>query len=96
MYKIVGKFLTKTERLMLVLADSRISMENDEEFFFNQAYLLEDPKPENFLEAFESGKIVLDVRMHLKPNDTVRNHGTGIRIHESDLPILYAKKRSLI
>ena len=55
-----------------------------------------DPKPENFLEAFKSGKIVLDIRMHLKPNNVVRNHGTGIRIHENDIPLLYAKKRSLL
>ena len=96
MYRIVGKFLIKTERLMLVLAASRKTEENKEEFFFNQAYLLEEPDENNFLEAFNKGKIVLDIRMHLKPNNTVRNHGTGIRIHEKDIPLLYAKKRTLM
>jgi len=96
MYTIVGKFLNKTERLMLVLADSRLTEDKREEFHFNNAYLLEDPQPENFLDAFKNGKVVIDIRMHLKPNNSVRNHGTGIRIYENDIPLLYAKKCTLI
>lgn len=96
MYSIVGKFLNKTERLILVFADSRSTAGNREEFHFNRAYLLQEPKPDNFLEAFTNGCIVIDIRMHLKPNDTVRNHGTGIRIRENDIPLLYARKQTLL
>lgn len=96
MFTIVGKFLNKTERLMMVIADSKISENQREEFFFNNAYLLENPNPDNFLVAFKNGKIVIDIRMHLKSNNIVRNHGTGIRIKENDIPLLYAKRRSLI
>jgi len=83
-------------RLLLVLADSRFSEPLKEEFHFKQAYLLEDPKAENFIDAFKKGKVVIDLRMHLKPNGVVRNHGTGIRIEEKDMILLYNKKRILM
>jgi hypothetical protein len=95
-YTIVGKFLNKTERLLLVLADSQLRADKKEEFHFNEAYLLTDPKPQNFIEAFKKGSIVIDIRMHLKPNEMVRNHGTGFRIREIDIPLLYATRRNLI
>lgn len=95
-YTIVGKFLNKTERLLLVLADSKLRKDKKEEFHFNEAYLLTDPKPENFVEAFKKGSIVIDIRMHLKPNKAVRNHGTGFRIREIDIPLLYSTRRNLV
>jgi hypothetical protein len=95
-FTIIGRFLNKTERLILVLADSRLTEENKEEFHFNEAYLLKDPQPQNFLEAFKKGSIVIDIRMHLNSTNKVRNHGTGIRIREIDMPLLYATKRILL
>ena len=96
MYTIVGKFLNKTERLMLVIADSRITEERKEEFHFNEVYLLQNPKPECFLEAFQKGSVVIDIRMHLNPRNAIRNHGTGIRIRESDIALLYERKQVLL
>ena len=96
MYKIVGKFLNKTQSLLLVSANSRLTEDKREEFHFTNAYLFEDPQPESFLEAFKNAKVVIDVRMYLRPNNSVRNHGTAIRIHENDIPLLYTKKRTLL
>jgi len=96
MYKIVGKFLNKTQSLLLVSANSRLTEDKREEFHFNNAYLFEDPQPESFLEAFKNAKIVIDVRMYLRPNNSVRNHGTAVRICENDIPLLYTKKRTLL
>ena len=95
-YTIVGKFLNKTERLLLVIADSKITEESKEEFLFNEAYLLQNPKPECFLEAFRKGGVVIDIRMHLNPRNAVRNHGTGIRVRESDIALLYERKQILL
>ncbi|GAH00942.1 unnamed protein product [marine sediment metagenome] len=95
MYNIVGKFLTKTERLILVTADVEIGEDEKEKFHYNEAYLLENPMAENFLNAFGERKIVIDIRMHLKPSGGVRNHGTGIRVHEHNLPSLYSSKKNL-
>jgi hypothetical protein len=94
-YVIAGKFMTKLDRLLLILADHKL--ENGVEFFhFNEAYLLENPTPEKFLEAFERGELFIDLRMHLKESGGVRNHGTGFRISEKNLKDLYSKVRQLI
>lgn len=96
MYVIVGRFLNKTERLLLIVADSRKNEQNREEFLFREAYLLMEPNPQRFLEAFKSGSVAIDIRMHLKRNMAVRNHGTGFRIREIDIPLLYGDKRQLL
>lgn len=94
-YVIAGKFMTKLDRLLLIFADNKIE-NGKEHFHFNEAYLLENPTPEKFLEAFERSELMIDIRMHLKPSGGVRNHGTGFRISEKNLMLLYAKKRRLI
>ncbi|MEM9686906.1 MAG: MvaI/BcnI family restriction endonuclease [Bacteroidota bacterium] len=96
-FTIVGKFITKLERLIVVFADSIVNEDtNCEEFHFNEGYLLDKPEPENFLDAFEKGLIAIDVRMHLKPTGAVRNHGTGFRIDERNIPNLYEKQKRII
>ncbi len=94
-YVLAGKFMTKLDRLLLVFADSKIE-NNVEHFHFNEAYLLENPTPEKFLDAFETCKLMIDLRMYLKDSGGVRNHGTGFRISEKNLTELYEKKRRLI
>jgi len=94
-YVIAGKFMTKLDRLLLIFADNKI--ENDIEYFrFNEAYLLENPTPEKFLEAFEKNELMIDIRMHLKETGGIRNHGTAFRMAEKYLKDLYAKQRRLI
>lgn len=94
-YVLAGKFMTKLDRLLLVFADRKIE-NNVEHFHFNEAYLLENPTPEKFLDAFETCKLMIDLRMYLKDSGGVRNHGTGFRISEKNLTELYEKKRRLI
>jgi len=94
-YVIAGKFMTKLDRLLLILADAKL--ENGTEYFhFNEAYLLENPTPEKFLEAFDKSELMIDLRMHLKQSGGVRNHGTGFRISEKNLMYLYSSKKQLI
>ncbi len=95
-FTIVGKFISKLEKAIFVLADTKFDKYNKEEFYFNEAYLLENPSPDKFLEAFKNSLIAIDIRMHLKDSGSVRNHGTGIRIFEKDIIQLYGKQRKLI
>jgi len=95
-YTIVGKFISKLERAIFVFAQSRKNEEGNEEFYFDEAYLLEQPLPDKFMEAFAKSIIAIDIRMYIKDSGAVRNHGTGIRIFEKDIPQLYGKKRELI
>ncbi|MGB3979692.1 MAG: MvaI/BcnI family restriction endonuclease [Tepidanaerobacteraceae bacterium] len=95
-YRLVGALLYKLGKILFVIADSRIGENGREEFHFNEAYLLEDPSEERFIEAFEKSKVCLDIRMHLKENGTVRNHGTGFRMEEDELHLLFDTKRRLL
>ena len=94
-YVVVGVFASKLSRLLFVLADRRV-VEGREEFHFNEAYLLTEPNPRNFLNAFKKSLVGIDLRMHLKENGTVRNRGTGFRMREKDMLELYGNKRKLL
>lgn len=94
-YVIVGKFMTKLSRLLIVIADRKT--EQDIEYFhYNEAYLLSEPSSRNFLKAFKESLIGIDIRMHLKESGSVRNRGTAFRIKEKDLIELYENRRRLI
>ena len=94
-YVIVGVFSSKLSRLLFVLADRRI-VEGVEEFHFNEAYLLTKPNPRNFLDAFRNSLVGIDLRMHLKENNSFRNRGTGFRMQEKNMINLYSDKRRLL
>ncbi len=96
-YTLVGKFITKLERPLIVLADNRISgITGKEEFYFSEAYLLGNPSPNDFLRAFENAQIAIDIRMHIGNTGAVRNHGTALRIRENEMPNLYADRRKIL
>ncbi len=95
MYHIVGKFVTKFERMLFVHADSR-RVGKKEEFHFNEAAILSEPSARTFRDSFAAGKVMVDIRMHLRPNGTARNHGTGFRIREHDLPSLFGRIDRLV
>jgi hypothetical protein len=95
-YTIVGKFISKLERAIIVFAQTRKNVEGKEEFYFDEAYFLEHPSPDKFMEAFEKSIIAIDIRMYIKESGAVRNHGTGIRIFEKNIPQLYGERRELI
>ncbi len=42
------------------------------------------------------GKAFIDIRMNQSPDKPVRNHGTGFRIHEYDLPGLFGRIDNLM
>ena len=94
-YVIVGIFMTKMSRLLIVMADRK--KEHGKEYFhYNEAYLLTDPSPRKFISAIKKSLIGIDIRMHLKESGAVRNRGTAFRIKEKDLLELYENQRRLI
>ena len=95
-YHLVGKFVTKFERLLLVKADARRQGTDPEEFHYVDAELVSDPGPAEFHEALRSGTALIDIRMHLNERGGVRNRGTALRIRERDLPSLFSKRLQLI
>jgi len=91
-YVIVGIFMTKMSRLLIVMADRK--KEHGKEYFhYNEAYLLTDPSPRKFISAIKKSLIGIDIRMHLKESRAVRNRGTAFRIKEKDLIKLYENQK---
>ena len=95
LYHIVGKFVTKFERLLLVHANTR-KVGSSEEFHYHAAHLLTEPSAQTFRKSFLSGKAFIDIRMYLRETGSVRNHGTGFRVHEHDLPSLFGRIDDLL
>jgi len=95
LFEIVGKFCSKLSLVLFVLADRRKSV-GIETFHYNEAYLLSDPVPRNFLKGFRNSTLGIDLRLHLREKDSVRNRGTGFRMKELDMLMLYSSKKRLI
>lgn len=82
--------------LLLVFAD-REKRSDGEYFHYNTAYYLQNFKEKRFLELIKEKKIVVDLRMHLKPNGAPRNHGTGFRTKYLDeLMNCFERKEQII
>lgn len=96
MTHIIAKFLSKMGRLIIVFADTRKNKQGQEEFFYKKAYLLDSPSDDNFVTALRKKLAFVDVRMYIRPNGTLRNHGTGFRVYEKDLGSLYRNRIALI
>lgn len=94
LYVTVGKFMQKLGRVLYVLAETK--KENSIEYFhFKEFYLCQEPDYEKFIKAIKERNIAIDIRMHLKPNGSVRNHGTGIRVKPEYFTELYRKVEKL-
>jgi len=77
-------FEQKLPELIVVLADTKHSDFN-ETFHYNEAYYLRGFSFDGFMSNILEGNIKIDLRMHMKVNNKVRNHGTAFRIVKSEL-----------
>ena len=94
--RLIDRFRRKMPALIIVSADTRTNSDRKEEFWYKEAYLLTDPDVDNFLDLIKKDIIIVDVRMHLRANRVVRNHGTGFRIDERFLNLCFGKREKLI
>ncbi len=93
---LINRFRQKMPALVEVYAETRRGSNGKEEFWFNEAYYLKNPDIENFLNLIAENKVVVDVRMHLNPNSSVRNRGTAFRIERQYLELCFASRERLI
>jgi hypothetical protein len=95
-HRLLETFKAKMPALAIVYADSRFNSENKEEFWFNECHILTDPNIHNFMDLIEQNIVVINLRMHVKPDGSVRNHGTPFRIDGRFLSLCFADKEELI
>ena len=83
------------DNLLFVLAE--VKKEKDIEFFhYSEAILFSNFYEEKFKELINSGQIIWEFRLHLKPSGAIRDHGSGFRINRKYLSNLYENKVTLI
>lgn len=86
--QLADRFMQKVPSLLLVSASSE--MRGDREWFrYERAQLLAGTSAEILRSQIAAGKIKVDLRLHDKGR-SARNHGTGFRAFEADLPQLFA------
>jgi len=90
------KFESKIKnKIVYVKADCRYSGAN-EEFYFDEAYLVYGFSYERFVELLEQGKIFVDLRIGQYPDGRTHDHGTGFRIREADQDLLFSHRERLV
>jgi hypothetical protein len=89
------RFVRKIPRLLYVKADSRGSGP-DEEFWFNEAWLLSGFDFRNILELLKEGKILVDIRIGQYPDGKPHDHGTGFRIHPGQLELCFLNRKQVL
>jgi hypothetical protein len=63
----------------------------NEEFHYGTLTYCLNPDVNAFNSLIETGDVMLELRMHIKSNGTVRNHGSAFRITKNKLPDLFKK-----
>ncbi len=87
------RFIRKIPALIYVSAFSE--MRGDVEWFrFDRAQLLTGTSADIIHSQILAGNILVDLRLHDKVT-SARNHGTGFRVHEDRLPLLFQSVRDL-
>jgi hypothetical protein len=85
---VAKQFKKKMPALLFV---SAFSEERDgiEYFHYQRAQLMVGISPELIAEQIRSENILIDLRLHDKGTEGARNHGTGFRVKEDKLPLLF-------
>jgi len=89
------RFTKKMPRLLYVKAEIRGRGVN-EEFWFNEAWLLSGFDFENFLKLLKDGKILVDIRIGQYPNGRPHDHGTGFRVHPEKLELCFSNREKVL
>lgn len=78
----------KHNEAVFVSADSR-GTGKAEEFHYYGVLWCRKPSIDSFIDLIHDGDVMLELRMHLKENGSVRNHGSAFRIKHNCIPKLY-------
>lgn len=89
------RFTAKMPRLLYVKGETRGSGSN-EEFWFNEAWLLSGFDFENFLKLLKEGEILVDIRIGQYPDGRAHDHGTGFRVHPEKLELCFSHRERVL
>lgn len=80
-----------TKKIPALLFVSAFSEERDgiEYFHYHRAQLMTITSPDLIADQIRYENILIDLRLHDKGTEGARNHGTGFRVKEDKLPLLF-------
>ncbi len=67
----------------------------DEEFWYRTVTWCQEPSAKRLLELAASGDIIVELRMHRRPDGSARNHGTAFRIRKHKLRTLFREQKTV-
>jgi len=88
-------FERKLPKLLYVKAETR-GRDSDEEFWFNEAWLLSGFDFDNFIKLLKDGIILVDIRIGQYPNGRPHDHGTGFRILPDKLDLCFKHRERIM
>lgn len=88
-------FERKIPNLLYVKADSR-GRNSNEEFWFNEAWLLSGFNFRNFVKLLKEGTILVDIRIGQYPDGRVHDHGTGFRVLPVKLDLCFKNREKIL
>lgn len=88
-------FEKKLPRLLYVKADCRVNGAI-EEFWYNEAWLLDGFSFENFVRLLKEGIILVDIRIGQYPDGRPHDHGTAFRISPDKLDLCFIHREKVL
>ena len=83
------------QNLLYVKANCRGQGKN-EEFHYNEAWLMSGFSFVRFIELLRSGQILIDIRLGQYPDGKLHDHGTGFRVKPEDLDLCFSNRKRVL
>jgi len=93
--KLKRAFERKLSKLLYVKAEAR-GKGSEEEFWFNEAWLLNGFNFDNFLKLLKQKVIFVDIRIGQRPNGKPHDHGTGFRVFPDKLDLCFRHRERIM
>lgn len=90
-----NSFERKLPRLLYVKAETR-GKGSEEEFWYNEAWLLSGFDFNNFLKLLQEGTILVDIRIGQYPDGRPHDHGTGFRVQVAKLDLCFSNREKVL
>ena len=88
-------FERKLPEVLYVKADTKGKGAN-EEFWYNEAWLLSGLNFDSYLKLLSEDRIKTDIRIGQWPDGSPHDHGTGFRVLQKDLDLCFERRKQLI
>lgn len=89
------RFEKKYQELLYVKADCK-GKGSEEEFHFNEAWLMKGFDFENFLKLLQEGTLLVDIRIGQYPDGRPHDHGTGFRVFPDKLDLCFSHRQKVV